>query len=77
VSTARPPGDSEAGGAEEYLTIQQAAQLLGVSRFRMARIIRDQQLPTFERALDKRVKWLRRVDVQALLEPRPRVKAAA
>lgn len=68
---ARPPAD------EEYVTIQQAAELLGVSRFRMARVIKDQQVPVFERALDKRVKWVRRADVQALLEPRPKNEWAA
>jgi excisionase family DNA binding protein len=72
VSEARPPGEGD-----EYLTIQQAADLLGVSRFRMARLVRDQRLPTFERAVDKRVRWLRRTDVQAMLEPRPRDARAA
>jgi excisionase family DNA binding protein len=77
VSEARPPGAGGDGGDEGYLTIQQAAELLGVSRFRMARLVRDQQLPIFERAVDKRVRWLRRADVQALLEPRPRAARAA
>jgi hypothetical protein len=70
-SEARPRAD------DEYVTIQQAADLLGVSRFRMARIIKDQQLPVFERAVDKRIKWLRRSDVDGLLEPRPKSEVAA
>ena len=31
----------------------------------MARIARDQRLPTYERGLDRRVRWLRRSDVEA------------
>ena len=76
---ARPPADRS--GGEQYVTIQEAADLLKVSRFKMARIAKDQRLPTYERGLDRRVRWLRRSDVEAaraaLLAPRPRVEAAA
>ena len=76
MSKARPPGaDGDTDG--EYLTIQEAAPLLGGDPVPHGPARQGPALPVFERPVDKRVRWLRRADVQALLEPRPRAKRAA
>ena len=59
----RPPG--------EYVTLQEAAEILGVSRFRMARLAADEELPVFTRPADRRVKLFKRGDVERLREPQP------
>ncbi len=55
----------------EYLTLQEAADLLGVSRFRMARMAKDQRLPVYSRPADRRIRLFRRSDVERLQEPQP------
>ena len=54
----------------EYLSLQEAADLMGVSRFKMWRLVRDGKLETFESERDRREKLVRRVDVEALIRPR-------
>ena len=51
---------------DEYITVKEAAERLGVTRFVMSRAIRDEGLRVLEQPLDKRVKWLRVADVDAL-----------
>ena len=64
---------------EEYLTLQQAADLMGVSRFKLWRLVRDGKLTAHVSERDRREKLVRRADVEALMQPRPiaRGKAAA
>lgn len=52
--------------ADEYLTVGEAREHLGVSKPKMARLIADGVLPTETSSLDKRVKLIRRADVEAL-----------
>ncbi len=52
--------------ASEALTVQQAAEYLKVSRFKMARLIRDGEVPTFTTPLDRRRRLVRRSDLDAL-----------
>ncbi|MBI3970516.1 MAG: helix-turn-helix domain-containing protein [Chloroflexi bacterium] len=60
----------------DFLTMQDAAEFLAVSRFRMARLVKEHRLPVYERATDRRIKLLRRTDIERLLEPHPKARAA-
>lgn len=51
---------------EEYMTVGQARDYLGVNKVRMSDFLRKGELETFERGLDRRIKWVRRTDVEAL-----------
>ena len=62
----------------EYMTATEARILLGISKAKMAQLIRDKVLPTEESLLNKRVKLVRRTDVEALAaRPRPKLPAVA
>jgi excisionase family DNA binding protein len=50
----------------DLMTLTGAAEALGVSRFKMSRLIRDGQLQAFVSPLDRRQRLVRRVDVEAL-----------
>lgn len=50
----------------ELVTIAEARRILGVSKPRMAEILRDGLLATEENLLDKRSKLVKRADVEAL-----------
>lgn len=50
----------------DYITVGEARQILGISKKKMAQLIASGQLPTEPDALDKRVKRIRRADVDAL-----------
>lgn len=52
--------------AQEYITIKTAREMLGVSRTKMADLLRDGTLPTVDDALDKRKKLVKRSDVEQL-----------
>ena len=55
------------------MTVKEAADYLGVSRFKMARLIRDGEIATFVTPLDRRRKLIRRTDLDEL---RVRVRPA-
>ena len=69
VATRRPPREGQGG---EYLTMQEAAALLGVSRYQVSRLVTRLGLRVYERPADRRIKLLRREDVETALRPRPR-----
>ncbi len=50
----------------EMMTVQEAAGYLGVSRFKLARLIRDGELTTYTTPLDRRQRLVRRRDLDAL-----------
>jgi len=50
----------------EYITVGEARALLGVSKPKMAQLIRDGVLTTETDPLNKRYKWVRRAAVEAL-----------
>jgi len=52
----------------DLLTVQQAAEYLGVSRFKLARLIADGELTTFTTPLDRRRKLVKQGDLDALKE---------
>ena len=51
---------------DEYMTVGQARDYLGVNKVRMSDMLRKGELETFERGRDRRIKWVRRTDVEAL-----------
>ena len=55
---------------DEYLTVQEAADNLGVSRFTVWRLIRDEELTAYQSSVDRRRKLVRRADVEALKQPK-------
>ena len=50
----------------ELMTLTEAAESLGVSRFKISRLIRDGELRAFVSPLDRRQRLVRRTDVEAL-----------
>ena len=66
-----------AGGAGGWLTTQEAAARLGVTRFVVARLARTGELPVYEDPFDKRKRLFRVEDLDALgARPRPRPEGA-
>lgn len=53
--------------SEEFLTLSEAAKLLGISRVKMSRLVAAGALVTSPDPLDDRVKLVRREDVLALV----------
>ncbi len=50
----------------EFWMVRQAREYLGISKKKMAQLIKDDVLATQDSVLDKRVKMVRRADVEAL-----------
>ncbi len=65
----------------DFLTLQEAADLMGVSRFKLWRLVREGKLVAHQSERDRREKLVRRADIESLLTPRPieadRAKKAA
>lgn len=55
--------------ASEYLTLTEAARLLGISRWSLYRRVDEGALPMYESPANRRVKLVKRADVEALLTP--------
>jgi hypothetical protein len=55
----------------EYVTLKQAAELLGITRQHMRRIALTNGLRAYTTPMDRRAKLYRRGDVLALRQPRP------
>jgi excisionase family DNA binding protein len=55
---------------DDFLTLQQAADLMGVHRITVWRIVRDGKLRTYRSQANRRVKLVKRADVEALMRPR-------
>jgi excisionase family DNA binding protein len=56
---------------DKYLTLQQAAELLGVARSTLWRRIRDGELLAYRSGVDRRTRLVKRTDVEALMRPEP------
>jgi predicted HTH domain antitoxin len=52
---------------KELLTLSEAAELLGVSRMKMSRMVKTKVITTQNDPLDERVKLVKRDDVLALI----------
>ena len=56
---------------EEYLTLQEAARLMGIGRQTLWRLVRAGKLQTYQSAINRRVKLVKRADIEELMQPRP------
>jgi excisionase family DNA binding protein len=56
---------------KDYLTMQEAADELGVTRFTISRLVRAGTLASYASPLNRRQKLVKREDVEALREPVP------
>jgi excisionase family DNA binding protein len=54
--------------ARELMTVGEAREYLGVGKAKMAKLIHDGVLPTQPDPLDKRIRLIKRSDVEALAE---------
>lgn len=54
---------------EEFLNLKEARQLLGVSRTKLWTLIKEGRLPIYQHPLDKRVRLVRRRDLENLRRP--------
>jgi hypothetical protein len=54
--------------AEEYITLTQAREILGVSRVKIARMVREGELVTISDKRDARVKLVKRSDVEKIAQ---------
>lgn len=55
----------------EYLTLNEAAELMNVSRATLWRRMREGELQTYQSAQDRRVRLVKRSEVEELMRPRP------
>jgi len=55
----------------EYLTLNEAAELMNVSRATLWRRMRQGELQTYQSAQDRRVRLVKRSEVEELMRPRP------
>jgi excisionase family DNA binding protein len=56
---------------DDYLTLQQAADLMRVHRITVWRLVRDGKLHTYQAEMNRRVKLVKRADIEALMTPQP------
>jgi len=56
---------------DDYLTLSEAAEYLGISRVTVWRRIREGQLATYQASTSRREKLVRRQDLDQLKRPRP------
>jgi excisionase family DNA binding protein len=54
---------------KQYLTMQEAADELGVTRFTISRLVRSGTLASYASPLNRRQKLVKREDLEALREP--------
>lgn len=57
---------------EEFLSLTEAAEYLGVSRVKMSQLVREAVVPYVTSPLDRRLKLVRREALDPLLAPRRR-----
>jgi excisionase family DNA binding protein len=57
--------------SEEFVTMREAQEILGVSNFTVWQMVKDGRLPTFRSEVDRRKKLIRRSDLSAMLAPKP------
>jgi excisionase family DNA binding protein len=55
---------------DEFLTLQQAADFMRVHRITVWRLVRDGKLRMYQSETNRRVKLVKRADVEALMRPR-------
>lgn len=58
---------------EQFMSLREAREYLGISRQKIWRLVKDKELPFYLDPLDKRKRLVKRVDVERLKRPRPPV----
>ena len=56
---------------DEFVTMREAREILGVSNFTIWQMVKDGRLTAYQSGTDRRKKLIRRADLDALLQPRP------
>ena len=56
---------------DDFVTMQQAATLLGVSYVTVWRMVKAGKLQTYSSPINRRVKLVKRADLAALMTPQP------
>ncbi|MGC4107054.1 MAG: excisionase family DNA-binding protein [Thermomicrobiales bacterium] len=64
-------GLTEVTMQNEFMTIRQAAEALGVTRVTVWRRVKEGDLEAFQSQADRRERLVRRSDVEALMRPVP------
>lgn len=59
--------------AEEYLTLRQAREYLGVSKPKMRELVKKTSIAVYTDPLDKRKHLVRKDDLDKLRQPQPRL----
>jgi excisionase family DNA binding protein len=59
---------------DDYITVTEARELLGVSKVKIARMIRDGELVTVPDKRDARVKLVKRSDVERIIQSPTRTR---
>lgn len=62
---------------KEYLTLEEAAELMQISRATLWRRLRDDAVQTYQSAQDRRIRLVRRADIEEMMQPRPIVHTPA
>jgi MoaA/NifB/PqqE/SkfB family radical SAM enzyme len=57
--------------AEEFVTLREAQEILGVSNFTVWQMVKDGRLETFRSDIDRRKKFVRRADLDSIKAIRP------
>ena len=57
--------------ADEFVTMREAQEILGVSKFKMWQLVRDGHLTAYQSPVDRRQKLIKRADLDALRRPAP------
>jgi excisionase family DNA binding protein len=57
------------GVGEEFVTMSEAQEMLGVSNFTIWRMVKDGRLTAYPSQIDRRKKLIRRSDIEALRFP--------
>ena len=55
---------------EEFLTLKEAREYLGVSKAKMWRLVKEGALSVYSDILDKRKRLVKKADVEKLRQPR-------
>jgi excisionase family DNA binding protein len=56
---------------DNFVTLRQAAKLLGISYVTVWRMVKAGRLQTYASPVNRRVKLVKRADLEALMQPQP------
>ena len=61
--------DQEGAVSDDYVTMREAQEILGVSNFTVWQMVKDGRLTAYRSETDRRKKLIRRADLSALQQP--------